>query len=450
MATAEKFKLNYNEILFYIVKSRQSKVYIAKSIMLSAATKSIDLQKLKAFVIEKALTCVHEPEGMLKFRHVTPTYEIVAGADDNAEIPARSKIGFYLQMYDWDACLFSQAQSYLGLSNLALDIVRNFLSLKLPDGYIPRTVSPHRVWDGADHCKPLLCQALLKEQKDDNFKTLLPPSMLEELDNYLSYFETHRQDKDFVLFHWRNMLESGVDDNLALIYPLVASKDENQDVHGYPDGRLLATDLNSWLVAEYKAFAELASKADKSEFTEKYELKARNLTDNIEKVLWNESLSLYCNFDPLTAKQNEMRIWTGFMPVALGIARADRAKQVIENCILNPEHFLRPSGVTTIAASESLYNQAKRGLYGRANVANWQGPVWFLPNYLAIKGMLKYGYEKEAKELSLRILTTLASGIEKAGTLNENYHADTGEPLWAPNFMSWTVLSLELIELLQA
>ncbi len=418
--------------------------------MLSAPTKPLDLKKFKAFVIEKALTCLHEPEGMLNNRYVTPTYGIEAGADDDAALPARSTIGFYLQMYDWDACLFSQAQPYLGLNNLAVDIVRNFLSLKLPDGYIPRTVTPHRVWDGADHCKPLLSQALLKEQQDNSFKTALPPSMLEELDNYLTYFETHRQDKTFGLFHWRNMLESGVDDNLALIFPLVASKDENEEVHGYPDGRLLATDLSSWLVAEYKAFSELALKVNKVELSEKYIRQAQELAERIENILWCESLSIYCNFDPLTSRQNEIRTWTGLMPVALGIAHPDRAKQVIEKCIMNPAHFFRPAGLSTVAASEGLYNQARRGLYGRASVANWQGPVWFLPNLLAIRGMLKYGYKKEAKELSLRILTTLVNGVEKYGSLNENYHAETGEPLWAPNFMSWTVLSLELIDLLNS
>jgi hypothetical protein len=31
--------------------------------------------------------------------------------------------------------------------------------------------------------------------------------------------------------------------------------------------------------------------------------------------------------------------------------------------------------------------------------------------------------------------------------LYENYNAETGEPLWAPKFMSWNALALELIDL---
>src|ERR1700733_645364 len=103
--------------------------------MLAKTPLSTDLSKLKRFLLEKASTCIHEPEGLLKFKYVTPTYEVVPGGDDNAVIPERSLVGHYLQMYDWDSCFFSQAQSYFSVTQLATQVVSNFLSLKQSDGF---------------------------------------------------------------------------------------------------------------------------------------------------------------------------------------------------------------------------------------------------------------------------------------------------------------------------
>jgi glycogen debranching enzyme len=409
--------------------------------------RSADLRKLKDFVLKAGHTCIHEPDGMFKRRFVTPTFGIIPGADDNSDVTERVRTGQYLQMYDWDACLFSQAESYLGLTDLAYDLVLNFLGLKHADGYIPRCVSPRRIWDGADLCKPFLCQALLKEIANGCSKKELTVETVRELDQYLNYFENHRRHSSG-LYHWRNVLESGVDDNFALLFPIDASKDDNEAVvHGYPDGHLVAVDLCSYLVAEYRAFSELANMTGLADLAQTYLERSRQIQQQIEDILWNENLGSYCNYDPLSYQYVPIHSWTNLLPVFFGIAQPDRAQRVIERLIINPEHFLRPAGLSTISAMEGLYNQAKRGLYGRANVANWQGPCWVVPNVFAVRGLLKYGYREQAEELALRILTTMNAGIESTGTLYENYNAETGEPLWAPNFMSWNALSLELFDL---
>src|SRR5437868_11765205 len=104
--------------------------------------------------------CLHRPSGLLPRPYVTPTFGITAGADDKSDLPERSRIGHYLQMYDWDACFFSQAADRVGHAELAEDVVNNFLDQMQDGGYIPRTISPARIWDAGDQCKPFLCQSL--------------------------------------------------------------------------------------------------------------------------------------------------------------------------------------------------------------------------------------------------------------------------------------------------
>ncbi len=409
--------------------------------------KASDPQRLKAFIEEKAKLCLHPPAGQLKYDYVTPTFSIAPGSDDQAAVPERSRTGHYLQMYDWDSCFFSQAAHRVGISGLARSVVANFLSLRHSDGYVPRTVSPQRIWDQGDHCKPFLAQALAKELAlGGGAKQEQAAEFLRDLDDYLKYFQQHRRHESG-LYHWRNVLESGVDDNLALLAPHEASKDTNEKVGDFPDSSLLAADLNGYLVAEFRAFAALAERAGAPALGDRYRSQADGLAALIEQKLWNERLGIHCNLDPSTGQQIEIRAWTGLVPALFDAAPPEQAEQVIRTNILSQEHFLRPKGLASVAASEPLYNQARRGLYGRAIVSNWQGPVWILPNALVVRCLIRHDLKKEASEISRRAIATLVEGLDATGTLYENYNADTGEALWAPQFMSWNVLALELIDL---
>ncbi len=419
--------------------------------MLATKIKTADLKKIRLFFATNAQSCVHEAEGMLKHRFVTPSYAVKAGKDDQSGLPERSRTGHYLQMYDWDACFFSQLAPRVGVEKLAEDVIANFLALKQDNGYVPRTVSPGRIWDAGDQCKPFLCQTLLHQfqneeklgQRKESFALLI-----DQLDSYLSYFERERKG-EYGLYHWRNVLESGVDDNLALLSPREAAKDEDDSVSKFPDGKLLACDLSAYLLAEFNAIAHLAKIYEKNDLALKYEKRAAELANAIETHLWNEDLSMYCNLNPQDMSQVKIRAWTGLVPALLGFAKSERFEKVLRNNICTSEHFLRPAGIASVAASEPLYNNALRGLYGRAIVSNWQGPVWVLTNGLVCRALVKNGFRKEAEDIACRMLNTLIGDLDKNGTLHENYHAETAEALWAPQFMSWNIIALEMADLLE-
>lgn len=405
------------------------------------------LTQLKQHLLEKAKSCIHPPAGQLKYRYATPTYAITAGGDDDAAVSDRSLTGHYLQMYDWDSCLFAQAAWRFGDAELPVQVVSNFLSLQEEDGFIPRTVSPQRIWDKGDICKPFLSQSLLGTAQPpaaDQYKHLLPA-----LCKYLAYFDRHRRHANG-LYNWRNVLESGVDDNLALLAPQEAAKDENQGLGDFPDGILLAVDLSSYLAKEKLCLLGLAGQCNDEKTSRIMARQAAELVESIEKYMWCPELGMYTNIYPDSGEKVRLRAWTGLAPVLMGFASETRADEVIATNIMNEEHFLRPTGLASVAASEPLYNQSKRGLYGRVIVSHWQGPMWVLPNALAVRALLLYEHKNEAIEIARRVTRTLSNSLESHGTLYENYHAETGAPLWAPQFMSWNILALELIQLLES
>jgi putative isomerase len=82
-------------------------------------------------------------------------------------------------------------------------------------------------------------------------------------------------------------------------------------------------------------------------------------------------------------------------------------------------------------------------------VSNWQGPVWVISNWMITHGLARYGYQKEAVEIANNVIKALEMDMEKSGGLHENYHPETGESLWAPNFGSWNFLVLSWIDSLK-
>jgi hypothetical protein len=59
--------------------------------------------------------------------------------------------------------------------------------------------------------------------------------------------------------------------------------------------------------------------------------------------------------------------------------------------------------------------------------------------------LLHYGYQDSALDVAERVVRVCLDDLEKNGMMHENYHADTGAPLAAPDFISWNLLAAQMI-----
>ena len=80
------------------------------------------------------------------------------------------------------------------------------------------------------------------------------------------------------------------------------------------------------------------------------------------------------------------------------------------------------------------------------NPSNWLGPVWLVANYVAFRGLMNYGYQKEAKLMYERTLTLLGRDLIKTGSLHEYYNPFDGEPVMNGGFINWNVLVLNMAD----
>jgi alpha,alpha-trehalase len=124
------------------------------------------------------------------------------------------------------------------------------------------------------------------------------------------------------------------------------------------------------------------------------------------------------------------------------MAAQAQGQEQIRRYLLNPARLWSPYGVRTLAADDPTYNNVNM----IKPYSNWQGPVWPIANYLYMHALLNYGFRTEAMELAQRIVNVCLQDIQHSGGMHENYDAETGAPLAAPNFVCWNILVSHMMD----
>lgn len=144
------------------------------------------------------------------------------------------------------------------------------------------------------------------------------------------------------------------------------------------------------------------------------------------------------NYDCLIMR---FSVWSGFMAMWAGIATQEQADEMVKRHLLNEEEFNCPAGVRSLSPLEKMYDVRASG-----NPSSWQGPVWINVNYLVFRGLINYGYEKEARELAEKTVLLLGRDFERFGALHEYYLPENGEPVLNKGFQNWNFLVLNMID----
>jgi putative isomerase len=126
------------------------------------------------------------------------------------------------------------------------------------------------------------------------------------------------------------------------------------------------------------------------------------------------------------------------MPLWAEIATQEQAERVVEH-YRDERTFNCEAGVRTLSKMEKMYLVQASG-----NPSCWLGPVWGASNYLTWRGLVRYGFEDDARELAEKTIWLFGRDLERRGALHEYYQPD-GEPLLNPGFQNWNHLVLNMI-----
>ncbi len=346
----------------------------------------------------------------------------------------------YPVLVDWDAVW--SGFFYLGEGDPAplRDSLLNFLDHIGPDGKGQRRIDIERYSAMPYQIRPFLATGawvLSREIGTD----WLDESALTKLQNYLGYWHRERLGRHGLLT-WLHVDEGFADNGL-----------QNWS---WESCAVEAVDLNCQLVREHLALARILEAANDPAGAARERQYARILAERVEAALWQEEFGGYAGlyspprrFDP--SEPILVHGYSNLWPLWIGITPPERARRVIETLLLSEEQFMSPFGIRTLAKSDRCFNNMEHGYSNpmqgspqlgpvySSNCSNWQGPVWALPNLMALDILSHYGYKAEAEALAEKVVGFFAMALERDGCFHENYHSETGEPLCAPGIVSWSL-----------
>jgi len=337
--------------------------------------------------------------------------------------------GPYEEQWDWDGHFIGVAlgrdipSEAIYLKNWVL----NYLEHVQENGFTPGLIASAGIDKRLKHVKPFLAQgASLAIWYLKDYLWLKPYWAV--LKKSLYFRMKVNINKQYNLACWYDSMESGADNNPVVL--------------GYKHNSVIACDLNTYLYSEFRAMAELAKILNKKQDFKYYTQEKNKIKKAILEHLWDKNDLFFYNINTESGEKIKKLSFSGFMPLYRKILPESLGKKFIKKHILNPNEFWSKYGIRSISKQEPEYNNK--------NIikphSNWQGPVWPLINYFGFKILLNYGFNKEAKELAEKTARLLINDFKLTGGMHENYHAETGKPLAAPNFVSWNLLVSGMLE----
>ncbi|MCF6176257.1 MAG: hypothetical protein L3J71_10880 [Victivallaceae bacterium] len=215
--------------------------------------------------------------------------------------------------------------------------------------------------------------------------------------------------------------------------------------------------LNCFMYKELEAIVYLLRTAKLNEVAENYEIEKNNLKKAIQEYCWDERDGFYYSVDlnlmPRDYQGQHHRgylrdypcliqrigVWSGFMAMWAGLATKEQATRMVKEHYHNEKTFKAPYGVRTLSKMEKMYS-----IRASRNPSCWLGPIWGISNYMVFRGLINYGFTREAKELAEKTICLFGEDIEKTGAVHEYYQPGNGEPLCNKGFLNWNLLALNI------
>lgn len=378
--------------------------------------------------------CFREPEGKLKHKFIVP------GSCYNNSL------------WDWDSWLTDLALGEFADKQDIVDYekgcVLNFLDFVEEDGTLPFCLGPNSpdkmITNGrkTNIHKPCLAQHALYITESNQIDAEWIRDKFHLFARFLGYYDTYCKHESGLYF-WLDDKGIGVDNDPCTFFR--------------PPKSSASIYLNCLMYQELIAMTKLAQMLKRDDDRLEYERKAKALKQAIQEHCWDERdgffYSVDINLNPIDPKAKlhsgnprhwncliqRIEVWSGFLAMWSGIATKEQAERMVREHYLNEKTFFAPFGVRTLSKMEKMYAIIKSG-----NPSCWLGPIWGISNYMVFDGLIKYGFDEEAKELATKTITMFGRDIEKNGEMHEYYDPETGEGINNPGFQNWNLLSLNM------
>jgi len=258
---------------------------------------------------------------------------------------------------------------------------------------------------------------------------------------YANYMlRTREKDHDGFLVWGGNAVLECVRDEFGVIWQLFGHTPESPK-------KVKSLDLSTMMVMEMRSLAKMADALGKSDEERDWSARADRLAVLIRTRMWDEKDGFFYNLardsgtfttrDGVSLKRKEI---VGFLPLWAGIATKEQAARLVTH-LTNPESFWRRFGVPTLAADDPYFNG------NVTKCCQWNGAVWLLWDYMVFRGLLNYGYSKDAEELVRRVMEGVIFQLKENHRFWESFSPDNTQLASPKNYLWDCIIARMMIDL---
>jgi len=177
--------------------------------------------------------------------------------------------------------------------------------------------------------------------------------------------------------------------------------------HGAGTHHFAPVCLNSLLYKTEKDLESMARMLGKTSEAAGWAKQAETRKQNIQKYLWDAEHGFYFDYN-LGKKERSSYIYiTAYYPLWAGVASQEQAAALVKNL----PKLEQPGGLVM-----SPYETE----------GQWDFPyAWAPTQMVALEGLRKYGFNKEADRISYNFISMIAENFRRDGTIREKYNAVT-------------------------
>ena len=327
----------------------------------------------------------------------------------------------------------------------AQDSQRLFMTRQSPSGYIAYRIGPYvnRTFphDGEETSSaPFFAWTNWEVYRITRDRAFLQEAYRSSA-AYANYMlRTRDKDGDGLLIWGGNAVLECVRDGFGVIWQLFGHTPESPK-------KVKSLDLSTMMVKEMRSLEQMAEALGKSGEARDWSRRADHLAELVRARMWDPQDGFFYNLardsgtfvtkGGVSLKRKEI---IGFLPMWAGIATKEQAARLVQH-VTNPESFWRKFGVPTLAADDPYYNPDV------SRCCQWNGAVWLLWDYLVFRGLLDYGYRKEAEELARRVMGGVIFQLRANHRFWESYSPDNTRLNSPKNYLWDTIIARMMIDL---
>ena len=189
--------------------------------------------------------------------------------------------------------------------------------------------------------------------------------------------------------------------------------------------------FNTVLVEDLDVLARIANLLGETEHEEAFSRGAEEVTAAMRERMFEDGV--FWSTMGADLKKLKVATWVHFAPLFAGLYTPEEAEAVVKNHLTNSDTFASPFGIRTVSKQESAYKS-------QDNDFSWRGAIWMAPHWFIYRGLMRYGFTKEAKNIRIKSERLL----ERSG-FRECFNPETGDGFGAHNF-TWGTLVLDMMD----